>query len=121
MIERELHERVQQNLVALAVNVQLADLAVEADPAAAKTLLTELARDVQQTLDETAQLAQRIYPPLLEAGGLAAALRAAAGSAGVRASLEVAAGTRYAPEIAGVVYGAVSRRSSTRAPAPERP
>ena len=40
-----------------------------------------MARDVQQALDETAQLAQRIYPPLLEAGGLAAALRAAAVSA----------------------------------------
>jgi signal transduction histidine kinase len=104
LIERELHERVQQTLVALAVDLELADLALEADPAAAKTLLAELARDVQQALDETAQLAQRIYPPLLEAGGLAAALRAAAASAGVRTSLEIAVGTRYAPEIAGVVY-----------------
>ena len=57
---------------------------VDADPAAAKALLDEMERDVQQALDETAQLAQRIYPPLLDAGGLAAALRAAAVSAGVR-------------------------------------
>lgn len=104
MIERELHERVQQHLVALAVNLQLAAQSVEPDPAAAKTLLAEMGRDVQQALDETAQLAQRIYPPLLEAGGLVAALRSAAGSAGIRASLEVAAGTGYPPEVAGAVY-----------------
>ena len=60
------------------------DALADADPAAAKALLDEMGRDVQQAMDETAQLAQRIYPPLLEAGGLAAALRAAAASAGVR-------------------------------------
>lgn len=63
-----------------------------------------MAHDVQQALDEAAQLAQRIYPPLLGAGGLAAALRSAAGGAGVRATLAVAAGTRYPPEVAGAVY-----------------
>ncbi|MEO5575172.1 MAG: histidine kinase [Gaiellaceae bacterium] len=103
-IERELHDGVQQHLVALAVNLQLADRAVDADPAAAKALLAGLARDVQQALDETAQLAQRISPPLLEAGGLAAALRAAAVSAGVRVSLDVPAGARYPREVAAAVY-----------------
>ena len=52
-----------------------------AGPAAAKELLEEMMRDVQQALDETAQLAQRIYPALLNAAGLAAALRSAAASA----------------------------------------
>ena len=112
----------QQHLVALAVNLQLADLAVDADPAAAKTLLAELARDVQQALDETAQLAQRIYPPLLEAGGLAAALRAAAASAGVRASARGRSGNELrARARRRRSTGAVSRRSSTPAPGPERP
>ena len=103
-IERELHEHVQQRLVALAVSLQLADKSADVDPASAKALLAEMAGDVQQALDEAARLAQRIYPPLLDAGGLAAALRGAAGSAGVRASLAVAAGTRYPPEVAGAVY-----------------
>jgi signal transduction histidine kinase len=104
MIERDLHEGVQQHLVALAVNLQLAGTLADDDPAAAKALLNEMGRDVQQALDETAQLAQRIYPPLLEAGGLAAALRFAAVSAGIRVSLEVAAGARYPPEVAGAIY-----------------
>jgi signal transduction histidine kinase len=102
--ERELHEGVQQHLVALAVNLQLAEQSADADPAAAKALLAEMARDVHDALDETARLAQRIYPPLLEAGGVAAALRSAAGAAGIRASLEVTTGAHYPPEVAAAVY-----------------
>jgi signal transduction histidine kinase len=104
VLERDLHDHVQQQLVALAVNLQLAGKSADADPAAAKALLRELARDVQQTLEDTAQLAQRIYPPLLEAGGLAAALRSAALSAGVRVSLELAPEASYPLEVARAVY-----------------
>lgn len=103
-IERDLHEGVQQHLVALAVNLQLAGALADTDPSAAKALLDEMRRDVQQALDETAQLAQRIYPPLLEAGGLAAALRSAAVTAGVPASVEVTANASYPPEVARTVY-----------------
>jgi signal transduction histidine kinase len=102
-IERELHMGVQQHLVALAVNVQLARRAADADPASARELLEQMGRDVQQALDETARLAQRISPPL-DAGGLAAALRTAAVSAGVPASVEVAAGANYPPELAVTVH-----------------
>jgi signal transduction histidine kinase len=59
---------------------------------------------VQQALDETAQLARRIYPPLLEAGGLALALRSAAASLGITASIEVEADARYPHEIAAAVH-----------------
>jgi signal transduction histidine kinase len=103
-IERELHDGVQQHLVALAVNLQLATPLVEAEPAAARKLLEEMGHDVQQALDETAHLAQRIYAPLLTARDLAPALRAAAVSAGIPASVEVEAGSRYAPEVAWTVY-----------------
>ena len=103
-IEHDLHNGVRQDLVALAVNLQLTGSLVDADPAAAQTLLDEMARHVQQALDETAQLAQRIYPPLLEAGGLAVALRSAAASLGITASVEVEADARYPQEIAAAVY-----------------
>ena len=55
-IERQLHDGVQQHLVALAVNLQLAERLVDNDPVAAKTALQELGRDVKQALEETAQL-----------------------------------------------------------------
>jgi signal transduction histidine kinase len=103
-VERNLHDGVQQQLVALAVNLQLAAALAESDPAAARTLLDEMGRDVQQALAETAQLAQRIYPPLLDAGGLAVALRSAAVSAGLPASVDVTAGSSYPRELARTVY-----------------
>ena len=103
-LERHLHEGVQQHLVALAVNVQLAESLLESDLPATTKLLKEMGHDVQQALDEAAQLAQRIYPPLLELGGLAAALRSAAVSAEMPAVVDVSAGSSYPPEIAHTVY-----------------
>ena len=103
-IERDLHDGVHQRLVALAVNLQLAVRAVDSDPVAAKPLLEEMGRDVQQALDEVALLEQRIYPVTLEGGGLAVLLRLAAVNAGVRASVDVAAGSTYPPDVVMTVY-----------------
>jgi signal transduction histidine kinase len=103
-IERDLHEGVQQHLVSLAVNLQLASQRAEADPAGAKAHLEEVGHDVQRALDETARLAQRIYPPLLDAGGLRAALRSAAASSGATASIVVDESAGYPSEVAGTVY-----------------
>ena len=103
-IEGDLHDRVQQQLVALAVNLQLAGASIDANPADAKALLEEMGRDVQQALEEAARLAERIYPHLPDSGGLAAALRGAAVSASVPASVDVTAGSTYAPEILRTVY-----------------
>jgi signal transduction histidine kinase len=103
-IERELHAHVQQHLTGLAVDIQLASRSADADLPKTKALLHEMAHDVQQALDETAKLAQRIYPPLLDASGLAAALRSAAVSVGIRLTLDVARGARYTPEIAAAIY-----------------
>jgi signal transduction histidine kinase len=104
MIERELHDGVQQHLVAVAVDLQLVEQLAETDPAAAKTRLQEVRRDVQQALEKAAQLAHRISPPLLDARGLAAAVRAAAASAGIAATVDVAPGATYGGEVAAAVY-----------------
>ena len=104
MVERELHDGVQQHLIALAVNVQLVGQALASDPAAAKALLDEMTRDLQHALDETSLLAQRIYPATLEAGGLGTLLRSAAVSAGVPASVDVAAPSTPPPEVVMTLY-----------------
>jgi signal transduction histidine kinase len=103
-IERELHDGVQQHLIALAVNLQLAGQAAESDPAAAKTLLEEMGRDLQNALDEAALLAQRIYPAILDAAGLGALLRSAAVSAAVPASVDVTTPSNPPPEVALTLY-----------------
>jgi signal transduction histidine kinase len=101
-IERALHEGVQQDLVGLAANLEVAARSVDSDPAAAKTLLGELQREARRALTEMQELASRIFPPLLEAGGLVAELRAAASRAGVPARIDVDASPPS--EIALAVY-----------------
>ena len=103
-IERALHSGTQQHLVALAVNLQLATQLVETDPAVVRTRLKEMGRDVQRALEETARLASRIYPQLLELRGLATELRSAAASAGIRASVDVTAAAGHRPDIGPAVY-----------------
>jgi signal transduction histidine kinase len=103
-IERALHEGVQQDLVGLAANLEVAARSVDSDPTAAKSLLDELQREVRRALTETQELANRIFPPLLEVGGLVAELRAAASRAGVPARIDVDADVISPPEIAGAIY-----------------
>lgn len=103
-LERALHDGVQQLLVGLAANLEIATRSIDADPEAAKQLLAETGRDALQALEETRRLAHRIYPPLLEAGGLGVALRSAAASANVPVRIDIAPGAAYPPEIAGAVY-----------------
>ena len=103
-IERDLHDGVHQHLVALAVNLQLLGQGVDADPAAVSRLIEELGRDVQLGLHETVLLARRIYPAILDPGGLAALLRSAAVDAGVPASVEVTTGRDRLPEVDMTVY-----------------
>jgi signal transduction histidine kinase len=103
-IEHELHDGVQQHLVALAVKLQLGAEELNDDPSAAG-LLEEIARDVQEAIDEAARLARGIHPPGLESGGgLVAALRAWASSAGIGATIEVRMDTTNAPKAAGAIY-----------------
>jgi signal transduction histidine kinase len=103
-IERDLHGGVLQYLVALTAMLQLARIAADSDPAEVKALLEEMGRDVRQVLDETTLFMQRIYPSALELGGLAALLRSAALNAGVRATVDVDAGSSFPPEAGMTVY-----------------
>jgi signal transduction histidine kinase len=103
-LERVLHDGLQQLLVGLAANVELAAASLEADPATTITLLEAMRRDFQEAIEETRALAHRIYPPLLEAGGLAPALREAAARADARVAIEIAAEPALSPEIAAAIY-----------------
>jgi signal transduction histidine kinase len=115
-IERALHEGVQQDLVGLAANLEVAAGSMDSDPAAAKALLDELQREARRALTEMQELAYRIFPPLLEAGGLVAELRAAASRAGVPARIAVDVDASPPPDIAGAVYFCVLE-AFERAPA----
>jgi signal transduction histidine kinase len=102
-IERALHDGLQQRLVGLAADLELASRSVESDPQAAREQLAAVRRQVGEALEEMRALAHRIHPPL-EAGGLVAALRSAAADAGVRTRIDLAPGTSVPTELAGAVY-----------------
>jgi signal transduction histidine kinase len=102
-IERGLHDSVQQDLIALAVNLQLAREAVDSDPAEARAFLDEASRDVHDALDAVRAIAHGVYPSLLIDRGLAEALRAAARTTRPRTQVEATA-DRFSPEIEAAVY-----------------
>ena len=97
-IERALHDGVQQDLIALAVNLELAR-----ELGHAGSYLEAASRDVHDALDGVRALAEGIYPPLLIDRGLAEALRGAARTARVPTRVE-APGDRYSPEVEAAVY-----------------
>ena len=74
-LERDLHDGVQQDLVAISVALQLARQLAESDRAAADVLLEETTARVQDALDRVRELAQAAYPASLGSHGLADALR----------------------------------------------
>ncbi|HEX6330478.1 MAG TPA: sensor histidine kinase [Actinomycetota bacterium] len=75
-LERNIHDGAQQQLVALAVKLRLAEGVVDRDPAKAKVLLGQLQHEANDALEILRDLARGIYPPLLADKGLAAAVEA---------------------------------------------
>ncbi len=103
-IERNLHDGVQQQLVAL--NVQLGLLAKVADrePAKAGELASGLQTRATEALEDLRDLARGIYPPLLADKGLAAALQAQARKAAMPATVGSDGIGRYDQAIEAAVY-----------------
>jgi hypothetical protein len=87
-LERNIHDGAQQDLVALAIKVRLADMTVDEDPAQARQILGEVQTDTAGALENLRDLARGIYPPLLADLGLAAALNAQAGKSAVPVAVE---------------------------------
>jgi signal transduction histidine kinase len=104
-LERNIHDGAQQQLVALAVKLRLAESMVGRDPEGARELLEGLQRDAGGALDDLRDLARGIYPPLLADKGLAAALEAQANRSAlpvhVRSSGDLG---RFPQEVEAAVY-----------------
>ena len=106
-IERDLHDGVQQQLVALAAKLKRASLGAPADPARTRRLLTEVAAEAEETVFALQELARGIYPSLLADQGLPAALRTHASRvpAAVRVEVEPAlAGRRFGRDLEAALY-----------------
>ena len=80
-LERDLHDGAQQRLIAIAVNLGLATDEVRRGTAQAPALLDEARGELSLAIEDLRALAHGIRPPGLVTSGLAAAVRAIAGSA----------------------------------------
>ena len=77
-IERDLHDGAQAQLVALGMNLGLAEELVTRDPAAAAELIAEARTSSTTALSDLRSLVRGIHPPVLADRGLAGAVQAQA-------------------------------------------
>jgi signal transduction histidine kinase len=103
-IERDIHDGVQQYLVAISVKARLARQLNDRDPKRAARLLEELGQEISKALDELRTLAHGIYPPLLASEGLGAAMVAASRRAVIPTQVHADGIGRYPPELEAAVY-----------------
>jgi signal transduction histidine kinase len=103
-LERNIHDGAQQQLVALAVKLRLADQFLERDTGKSHQLLSQLQSDTHDALENLRDLARGIYPPLLADAGLPAALEAQARKSALPVSVEPNGVGRYPQEIEATVY-----------------
>lgn len=118
-LERALHDGLQQQLAALAIDVHRLAALMDGQPVAARAMLHEIAANLRDALAEAATLAQTIHPPLLEGRGLPASLRSAAENAGVSVTVVVPSDADYPPEVSAVVYWSCIEALSCAAPGSE--
>jgi signal transduction histidine kinase len=90
-IERDLHDGAQARLVALAMDLGMAEERFDRDPEGARELVGEAREEAKRALAELRDLARGIRPGLLEERGLEAAIAALAARSPVpaRATVDV--------------------------------
>ena len=103
-LERNIHDGVQQQLVALNVQLGLLGRVAGRDPAKAGEMAAHLQAIATETLEDLRDLARGIYPPLLADQGLAAALQAQARKAAVPTEVAADGIGRYDRAVEAAVY-----------------
>ncbi|MDP9235573.1 MAG: sensor histidine kinase [Actinomycetota bacterium] len=103
-LERNLHDGAQQHLVALKMRLDVANQLADRDPEKARAIFAALPAEASEALETLRDLARGIYPPLLAAEGLGAALQAQAAKASVPVKVTASPIGRYPQEIEAAVY-----------------
>jgi signal transduction histidine kinase len=110
-LERDLHDGVQQELVALMAKLRLARNQLARDPQLAAETLADLQGGIQRALIDLREVAHGIHPAVLSSQGLVGAVETMAGRMpiGVRVQADAQSrNSRYAPEIEGAAYFVVA-------------
>jgi signal transduction histidine kinase len=110
-IEQNIHDGVQQDIVATMAKIRLARNQLARDPQLATTTLASLQEHSRRTLDSIRELSRGIHPPVLTHRGLLEALDAQAARIPIDVRLNAAAdvrAARYAEDVEVVAYFVVS-------------
>jgi signal transduction histidine kinase len=103
LLERNIHDGAQQQLVALAVNIRLVQSLLTRNPDQAAELLASLDQSVEQAVADLLEVMGG-RPRLLAQAGLAAALRASAGTSPLPVELVSSGLARYPAEVELALY-----------------
>ena len=103
-VERDLHDGVQQRLVALGLRLRLTRDLIGSDGPAAIEAIEQSRNEVHAVHEELRALAHGVYPPVLTQHGLAEALPAAADRCPLPVELDLTSLGRYSAEVEATVY-----------------
>jgi signal transduction histidine kinase len=103
-LERDLHDGAQQHLVALMVNLRLAQTLSCRSPARAAALVGQQADAATVAIETLSSLSRGIYPRLLSEQGLVAALRAAVATSAIPVSITTAGMVRLPATVEAALY-----------------
>ena len=103
-IERDIHDGAQQQLLAIADTLAVAQILAGQDEDRERALVAQLKAETSGALETLRELARGIYPPLLADRGLAAAISAQAGKAPGPVEVSTDGVGRYPAELETAVY-----------------
>jgi signal transduction histidine kinase len=103
-IERDLHDGAQARLVALAMDLGMAQEKLDDDPAAARALVAEAHSEAKRALVELRDLSRGIYPAILTDRGIGPALSSIAAGNPVEVRLDVELDGRLPAATEAAVY-----------------
>jgi signal transduction histidine kinase len=107
-IERDLHDGAQARLVALGMNLGMADDLFASDPEAARRLVAEARATTGAALGDLRSVVRGIHPPVLADRGLVGAIEALALDMAVPVSVRAALSGRPPAPVESAVYFAVA-------------
>ncbi len=107
-IERDLHDGVQQRLVALGLELRAAQVEAQAQPTQVDDLLSRLAEGLSEVQTELREIARGIHPAVLGERGLGPALRTLARRSGIAVEIEVQEHARLPAQIEVAAYYVVA-------------
>ncbi len=103
-IERNLHDGVQQQLVAIGLDLGMAEHHLDAAPERARELIVSAREKVQGSIGELRQLGRGLHPAILSDRGIDAALSAVVAGSPIPISVHVDPALDLSTDVAETVY-----------------